>query len=272
VYIFGASTLTLTFIGLGLHDEGGISLAGLERARLADRIYIERYTNHMPRLSLKRLEEFLGKPISELNRRDLEELPEHTILRDAEHRDVVLLVPGDPLVATTHIDLRLRADKAGIPTEVVHGASIYSAVASVVGLQIYKFGRTVTIPHPTPIYRPETPYDVLKENMAHGLHTLVLLDIDAEGARYMRVEEGLRYLLKIEEKRREGVVSLKRLAVGLSGVGSPSQKVKGGSVESLLKADFGDPPHSLVFPAVLHFMEAEALKVFASTPEEALRV
>ncbi len=264
--------MSLTFIGLGLHGEGGISLAGLERAKMADRIYIEFYTNLMPGLSLKRLEELLGKPVSELNRRDIEERPEQSILKDAEHQDVVLLVPGDPLVATTHIDLRLRAHKAGIPTGVVHGASIYSVAASVSGLQIYKFGRTVTIPHPTPIYKPETPYDILKENTAHGLHTLILLDIDAEGKRYMRVEEGLRYLLNIEEKRREGVVPLSRLAVGLSGVGSPSQKVKGGSVESLLKTDFGDPPHSLIFPASLHFMEAEALKVFASTPEEALRV
>jgi diphthine synthase len=258
-------------VGLGLYNERGISLVGLERAKLADQLYIELYTNPMPRLLLKKVEELVGKQVTELNRRDLEETPEQTILKNAERQNVVLLVPGDPLIATTHIDLRLRAHKAGIDTEIVHGATIYSAVASASGLQIYKFGRTVTIPHPTPIYRPETPYDVLKENTAHGLHTLMLLDLDAERKRYMRVEEGLRCLVNIEEKRREGVVPLKRLAVGLSGVGSPAQKVRGDSVEHLLKINFGDPPHSLIFPASLHFMEAEALKVFASTPEEVLR-
>ena len=50
------------------------------------------------------------------------------------------------MIATTHVDLRLRAHKAGVRTSIVHAASVGSAAAGVAGLQSYKFGRTVTIP------------------------------------------------------------------------------------------------------------------------------
>jgi hypothetical protein len=35
--------------------------------------------------------------------------------------------------------------------------------------------------------------------------------------------------------------------------------VRAGTAESLLKADFGKPPHALIVPGRLHFMEADAL-------------
>ena len=37
-------------------------------------------------------------------------------------------------------------------------------------------------------------------------------------------------------------------------------------MEELLSYDFGAPPHSLVIPGRLHFMEAEALITFAGAP------
>jgi len=35
----------------------------------------------------------------------------------------------------------------------------------------------------------------------------------------------------------------------------------------VIKHDFGGPPHSLVIPSKLHFMEAEALITLAQAPE-----
>jgi len=44
--------------------------------------------------------------------------------------------------------------------------------------------------------------------------------------------------------------------------------VKAGFVKELLTYDFRQPPHSIIFPGKLHFMEAEALIVLAGAPEK----
>lgn len=259
----------LTFIGLGLRGLGGIPLEGLEKAREADKVYIELYTSPLADFSLEQLASLLGKQPIQLSREDLEERSGEMVLRDAKEGWAVLMVPGDPMVATTHVDLRLRALKAGIRVEIVHAASIYSAAASISGLQAYKFGRTVTIPFPSPGFMPQTPYDVVKENLSRGLHTLLLLDYDAKTGRWMTVREGLQYLLTIEESRGEKVASKDRLALGLAGVGGADVEVKGGLIGRLIKEDFKLKPQTIIIPGSLHFMEAEALKVLAGVkPEE----
>jgi len=253
----------LKFIGLGLHSEFGISLHGLDGAKEADLVLAELYTSLMPGLSLERLERLLGKPVKVLSRSDVEENAEQTILNEAKTKTVAFLVPGDPMAATTHLDLRLRAEKAGIKTRIVHGASVTSAVSSVIGLQNYKFGRTVTIPIVEAGTMPESPYDFIKENLNRGLHTLVLLDIKAEEKTYMTIPQALKQLLATEEKRRENVITNKSLAVGVARIGSEDMKIKAGRVERVQSYDFGGPPHSIVIPGKLHFMEAEALQVLA---------
>jgi diphthine synthase len=54
------------------------------------------------------------------------------ILRGAHTQDVALLVVGDPFGATlaTHTDNPLRARNLGIPTRVIHDASIMNAVGA----------------------------------------------------------------------------------------------------------------------------------------------
>ncbi len=253
----------LKFIGLGLHSELGISMHGLEEARKADLVLAEFYTSLMPGLSLKRLEKLLDKPVKVLSRSDVEEKAELTVLKEAKAKNVAFLVPGDPMAATTHLDLRLRAEKAGIKTRIIHGASVTSAVSSIIGLQSYKFGRTVTIPIVEVGAIPESPYDSIKENLFRGLHTLVLLDIKAEDRTYMTISQALEQLLVLEEKRREDIITNKTLAVGVARVGAEDTKVKAGRVESLRLYDFGGPPHSMAIPGKLHFKEAEALQVLA---------
>ncbi|MFQ6074376.1 MAG: diphthine synthase, partial [Candidatus Bathyarchaeia archaeon] len=179
----------------------------------------------------------------------------------------VLLVPGDPLIATTHVDLRIRAEKQGIKTRVIHGASIISAVIGLSGLQNYKYGRSVTIPFTNGIPAVETPYRVIMENKRLGLHTLCFLDIKAEEKRYMRIRHGLKALLAVEKIKRKRVVTSDTLAVGVARAGSDNPTVKADYVGELMNYDFGSPPHSLVFPGRLHFVEAEALVVLAEAPE-----
>ena len=98
------------------------------------------------------------------------------ILKDAGTQDVALLVVGDPFGATTHTDILLRARALGIPTRVVHNASIINAVGAC-GLQLYNFGQTVSLVFFTDTWKPDSFYDRVRENADLGMHTLVLLDI-----------------------------------------------------------------------------------------------
>jgi diphthine synthase len=256
----------IVFVGLGLHDEMGISLHGLEEVKTADTAFIELYTSLMPNFSIKRFEESSGKKLNAVSRRELEEKNGEIILKAAEKGKAVLLVPGDPLIATTHVALRIEAEKRGIKTRIVHGASILSAIMGLSGLHNYKFGKSVTIPFPDETFS-ETPYDVIAQNRKLGLHTLCLLDIKAEEKRYLSICESLELLLKIEEKRKKGIVTLNTLVVGIARAGSTNPTVKADSIEELLIYDFGEPPYSIIFPGKLHFMETEALIVLAGAPE-----
>ena len=110
-----------------MYDERDISLRGVEEIRDADSVFAELYTSLMPELSIQKLEELVEKKVTVVSRRALEEEGGHLILREAEVGKAALLVPGDPLIATTHVDLRIRAEKRGIKTHVIHGASIVSA-------------------------------------------------------------------------------------------------------------------------------------------------
>ena len=258
----------LVFVGLGLHDEKDISLRGLEEMKEADTIFAELYTSVMHGLSIRRLEKLIEKRILVVSRRILEEEKGQMILQHAEKGKSVLLVPGDPLIATTHVDLRIRAEMQGIKTRVIHGASVMSAVVGLSGLQNYKFGRSVTIPFPEDRFISETPYNVICENRRIGLHTLCFLDIRADDKRYMTVNDGLEILLTMESRKRSRVVIKDSLVVGVARAGSETPVVKAGTVENVVNYNFGDPPHIIIFPGKLHFMEAEALIKLAGAPEE----
>jgi diphthine synthase len=254
----------LIFIGLGLNDEKGISLHGLETAQSADSVFMEVYTNLLPDFSLNHLETLLGKKVTLLNRRNLEEENGKTVLNAAKNGKTVLLVPGDPFVATTHVALRIAAEKRDIKTRIIHGASAISAVVGVCGLHNYKFGKTVTVPFPE--NSSETPYNVIAQNKALGLHTLCLLDLKADEARFLSVNEALQALLEVEKKKGKAVVTPETLVVGAARVGSAEPAVKADWARELLAFDFGGPPQSLIVPGELHFMEVEALITFAGAP------
>ena len=261
----------LIFVGLGLHDEEGMTLRGLRVAREADVVFLELYTSLMPGLSVRRLEELVGKPIRVVDRRVLEEEDAEPLISEAlRGRKVVLLVPGDPMIATTHVAVRLRAEEAGVRTSVVSGPSILNAVVALTGLQSYRFGRVVTITYPEGGILSRTPYEVLWENKARGLHTICLLDARAEEGIYMTVREGLEIMLELEEELGKGLLGPDSLAVGIARAGSPEPVVKADSIRALMEYDFGPPPHTLVFPADLHFLEAEALKVLAGAPDRVI--
>jgi diphthine synthase len=258
----------LVLVGLGLYDEKDVSIRGLEEIREADAVFAEFYTSLMPRLSIQKLEEMTGKEVKVVARRVLEEEEGKPIFEAAKKGKAVLLVPGDPLISTTHVDLRISAEKKGIRTRVIHGASAVSAVRGLSGLQNYKYGKAVTVPFSDQGFVSETPYNVIRENKKRGLHTMCYLDIKAEEQRYLTVKEALQTLLELEKMKKEQVITPRTLVVGVARAGSAEPAVKAGYVEEVINYDFGAPPHTLIFPGNLHFMEAEALITLADAPED----
>jgi diphthine synthase len=257
----------LSLIGMGLHDDNGLTLRGLESAKNSDTIYLELYTSVMPGLSVDRLQRTLGKRVNILARKDLEENAESTILSNAKQARVALLTPGDPMSATTHVGLLLSAKQLGIPTTIIHSASIITAAAGVAGLEVYKFGRTITIPSPTTNPLPESVYDFISANKRIGLHTLALLDLEQ---RALTVPEAIQVLLKLESVKKAGLVTEETLMVVVARVEAPDYVVKADTAGNLVKTDFGEPPWSIILPSKLHFVEVEALQLLAGAPRELL--
>ncbi len=248
----------LTFIGLGLFDELDVSVKGLERIRSADVVYAEFYTSRLVGSTLQRLQELYQREIHVLTREEIEQAPEDNLLRDARDHDVAFLTAGDTMISTTHVDLRIRAHDLGIQTRLVHGASIVTAVCGLTGLQNYRFGKSATISFPYKTIS-DVPYDTVAINLRNDLHTLLFLDIQDE---LMSINQGIELLIHSEhEKGRNQFAAL--LAVGIARAGSSSPVVKADTLSRLKDYGFGSPPHILVIPASLHFIEEEALERFA---------
>ena len=251
----------LTLIGLGLYDEKDVTLRGVELAKAADRVFMELYTSKWHG-SLKNLEKIVGKKIEVLQRKDLEE-DAKKIIELAKKQHVAIFVPGDPLVATTHTTLIQSAVASRIDYNIVHNASIISAVAES-GLHIYKFGPSVTIPFPekTKGKLPESVYDVIKANRARGLHTLCLLDVVSEENKYMLPKQAAAILLNLEKVKKENLFDEKSEVVVLVRLGSPDAKIFFGKIGEVLKKDFGEPAMVLIVPGSLHFTEIEHLQLY----------
>jgi len=245
----------LSIIGLGLSDEKDITIKGLDLIKNSDFVYLENYTSIL-NCDTKQLEKFYGKKIIMADRKMVEQEAEKTILANAKTKNVSFLVAGDALSATTHIDLLKRANDLGIKVNIVHNTSILTAVAET-GLQLYKFGKTTSIPFPEKNFQPETAYDVIKNNLKNDLHTLVLLDLRPNKNRFMTINEAINILLAIEEKRKEKIFTEKTRIIGCARIGSKDSMIKYGAVSEIKKIDFGKPVHCLIVPAKMHFAEEE---------------
>ena len=255
----------LVFVGLGLYDEKGIPLRGLDEARSADVVFAELYTSSLAGATIESVERLIGKKIRTLTRADVED--GGTILEAAARQKVAFLVVGDPMAATTHVDLRLRAAAAKVPSRIVHGVSILTAAAGALGLQAYKFGRTTTIPFPATGFGPTSPLEAILENRRAGLHTLVLLDL-REGGTPLAPKEAIAFLLEMAPKIGTMEFGPETLACVLSRVGSPEVRAVSGPIGTLSNRDLGPPMHCIVVPGRLHFLEKEALIAFAGAPHD----
>ncbi|KAG8992930.1 diphthine synthase [Tulasnella sp. 427] len=253
-------------IGLGLFDEKDVTVRGMEVVKNCSRVYLESYTSILM-VGKERLEAFYGREIV-LADRDMVETASDAILENAANEDVALLVVGDPLGATTHTDIILRAREMDIPTHVIHNASIMNAVGAT-GLQLYNFGQAVSIPFWTENWKPDSWLARIEENHKLGGRKIY------EPPRYMSPTVALSQIISAIETAclsdsEQSAITLSSdgtLAITLSRVGSPTQKLVAGTLAELSaqpQETFGDPLHAMVLVGKrLHPLEIEYASVWA---------
>ncbi|KAJ3704026.1 hypothetical protein LUZ61_007731 [Rhynchospora tenuis] len=269
----------LYIVGLGLSDERDITLRGLDCVRKCDKLYMEAYTSllsfGLASNGLSKLEELYGKEVVVADREMVEEKADQ-MLTEALESDVGFLVVGDPFGATTHSDIVVRARQMGVKVKVIHNASVMNAIGAC-GLQLYRYGETVSIPFFTETWRPDSFYEKIKNSRQLGLHTLCLLDIRVkeptieslcrgkkvyEPPRFMTINTAIDQLLEVEAARGESVYNEDTLCVGIARLGSDSQKIVAGPMKDLRDVDFGDPLHCLVIAGETHDMEGQMLDFY----------
>jgi diphthine synthase len=239
-------------IGLGIGSEKDISLRGLEACEKAKEVYAELYTARWPG-DLKKLGKKIGKEIKLIQRKNMEEEVKQ-LVKLGKNKTIAILVPGDPLSATTHLNVLMEAREQGIKTEIIHSSSVLTAVAET-GLSLYNFGKTVTIVRQAKDYAPTSFYDTAVQNKKLDMHTLFLLDID------MDTSEAIQILMQIEQEKKMGLIDSDKRFIAASGIGSGNSKIMYNRALELVKRPM-EPPAILILPGHLHFTEEEFLKNF----------
>lgn len=250
----------LWFVGAGLSDERGLSRRAIEVLSTCDHVFAEEYTSILSDGSIERLGTEIGRPIERLGREALEgQAPVLDALRRGTR--VALIVAGDPFAATTHVALRVAAERSGHTWGYLPNASILTAASGFLGLRPYRFGPTVSVPLPEPGFAPTSPVERIAANRTAGFHTLVLLDLRPAERRFLSAHEAIAVL---HERDTGAQLFDDRLELGVvARVGTETAAAWFGPWKRLTAVDFGPPLHALVVPAFeLHFSESEAVERF----------
>jgi diphthine synthase len=261
----------LWLIGLGIEGLGGMNMKGREILKTCNFIYVERFTGYLSDADLSELRAYCKHNDNDVNvvgRLFVEDGRE--ILEQAANNKVALIVYGEALIATTYMELFLRATKRGIKVEVIHSASGITSLISESGLQIYKFGRISTIMSDS--QSAISVYNSLLDNLLLGNHTLILTEYsetkDDTSPFFLDPTVALRRLLDVEKDQRCQAFTEKAFVLVASRIGKTDKKIVSGQVQSLMGVEYGTGPHSLIVPGRLHFIEKEAICSLTSVLDE----
>jgi diphthine synthase len=245
-------------IGIGLKPEH-ITLEAISAIKECDEIYLEKYTSQYTQGENSKLEEIIDKKIVLINREEVE-INFGNKIKESKNKNIALLIFGNALTATTHIQLLIDAKNSKIDYKVIPGISVTNTIAQS-GLDEYKFGRTITICYHLPNFEPESFYDQILANQKLGLHTLCLLDIkkDQKNEMMMNVNEAIAILEKIKTKRNDKI-NFEYLA--LIGMTNTKQKIIFGK-EKINKCPQVNKifPQSLIIPGKMNEKEIESIKL-----------
>lgn len=246
----------LYFVGLGIDQS--LSLRSIHELQSCENIYYESYTS--PQIHDDVLSQFSGLDKNakvEVAKREFVE-DGRKILEVSKKSNAALVCSGDPMVATTHQELRTRAIKEGISTKIIHGSSILCSVGGELGLHSYNFGRIVTITKEPMQY---TAYNTIYDNLLRGLHTTILLEWDEAHNFFLDPKTAIKSLEDAERDLRHEVIDSSTFLLIASQLGSDNSRVSGVSFEELKNAELGAAPHVLIIPGKLHYTELESLGV-----------
>lgn len=244
----------LVFIGLG-YSLKHLTVEAVEELKSADIIYVDTYTSIYEDPLVKVAELNTRAEVILAHRKDLEGVSVKEILEKAKTKKVVIAVPGDPFIATTHDAIRISALRQGVEVKVVHGISFITMAFSRLGLQSYRFGKHVTLVYPTH-FKPYSSIEVIYDNLKRNLHTIVLLDLSVEEFRAMTIPEAVDLLLELDYSN----LLRNRLALGVARLGWKDEKICANMLSHLKLEKFPPPPHSLVILAHPDPVEEEFIK------------
>jgi diphthine synthase len=247
----------LWFVGLGISGTKSIPIEVEKIIQEADFVYLEAFTSPISQIREDKIKNTVNGGFKIAKRWLVEDGQE--ILKTAKSSTVVLLSYGDPYVATTHIELRTRAELEKIETKTIHSASAITSMIGEAGLQFYKIGRIVTIMNEKK--STMTPYSAIFKNLTDGLHSVILLEYNQDKNYFLDPKNAISNLLDIEREYKRNVLTNDTFAIVASRIGFETQKIISGKLGNLLKIDFGEPPHSIIVTGKLHFTESDAINV-----------
>lgn len=247
----------LWFVGLGISGTRSIPIEVVKIIQEADFVYLEAFTSPISKQHEDEIKNMVNGSFKIAKRWLVEDGQE--ILKTSKSSTVVLLSYGDPYVATTHIELRTRAKLENIETSTIHSASAITSMTGEAGLQFYKVGRMVTIMNEKK--STITPYTSIFKNLIQGLHSVILLEYNQDENYFLDPKDAISNLLDVEKEQKRNVVNNDTFAIVASRIGFKTQKITSGKFSNLLKADFGEPPHSIIITGKLHFTESDAINV-----------
>ena len=248
----------LWFVGLGIGGPDAISEKSRKIISESDIVYFEQFTSPMSEDQTKFLQQLTKGQFRLAPRWLVEDGKE--ILEVAKTNTVALLSYGDPYIATTHIELRVRAIQDGTKTDTIHASSAITSLIGECGLHFYKVGKTVTIMSGIP---SATAYYTIFENLKLGNHTIVLLEWNQNKNFFLDPKDAISSLLEQEKEQARKVFSGETYGIVASRIGEANQKIIAGKF-SALNVDYGAPPHTIIIPGIMHFTESDALKVLAN--------
>lgn len=240
----------LVFVGLG-YSFKHLTPEALDELKAADIIFIDTYTSLYSDpldkiISINPSAKYVFAKREHLERRMAE------IVNLAKSKRVVIAVPGDPFIATTHDAILSEAIKSGVNFKIVNGLSILTLAYSRTGLQVYRFGKVVTLTYPD-AYKPYSVIDFIYDNLHRGLHTLVLLDLRVEESKVMTITEAIEILRELDYRNQLD----SKYGYGLARLGWSDEKICFNKLYELSKYKYPPPPHSIIIVSRLDPVEEE---------------
>jgi diphthine synthase len=232
----------LYLIGLGLNEKG-YSREAYDIILKADAIYVDTYTIEFPYEVSALVSQFKGKRFIPVGREFVEGM---RFLGEAKKKDVILLVYGSPLVATTHTAIIKEAIEKKIKIKIIHAGSILDAVAET-GLQPYKFGKTTSLPN----FPADSYLNIVKENLKVKAHTLILVDIG------LKFEDAIK---RLKDECKNKKINFSKIIV-CERLGLKDSHIYYGDINNLKNKKVRNP-FCFIVPGELHFFEKEFLESF----------